>query len=1249
MKMGKFRGALVLVAAVVAMLAVASPAWAAEFVVNSSGDTSDSDASRNPNNPTIPSDGVCDTGEPVEGGRECTLRAALEQANRLAFEIPRESEHRITFDLPSNPNTGVPTIYLRQSGKSLRVGGYENYIVDTNVEIEGPGDLIVSAAGNESRVFDVVFSRTTATIEGVTIQDGLVRGLSEQQPETSGGIDNGGDLTLSNVVVRSNTAVNGQGGGIYNSGNLTVVDSTISGNSGALGGGGIKNVRGGTLTLKDSTVQDNRSGKGGGIDNTGDSLGSATAIIENSTISGNSVGGNPPSDTSLAVGGGIRNTSNLTVRNSTITNNRAIKDRGTGIAALTLGSDAAASTSISSSIISGNFGLDLATFQSPPGSDVSDLGGGGFSSAGYNLIGTGNVASAFNATGDQTDVTDPKLGPLADNGGPTPTHLPASDSPAVDNGSNPENLLTDQRGAARSLGLATDVGSVEVETGDPPELSLEERIVRVTEGDSGTNDATFVLELSRPTAKTVTVGYATRDGDPDDGAKAGEDYVSTSGALTFDAGETRKTISVPVVGDTRDEESPEDFFLDLSTNENASLLDPEGIGVISDNDSPPEVSISDLEVIEGDSGVTNATFTVSLSKASGRQNEVEWYSEDETANGGSPPEPGDDFAANTGSRLGFDPGETEKEVTVQVYGDTATEPDETFLIRLEPGTLGNARIADDTAVGTILNDDYTPQANDDGSASNPVTLDEDGPGGLTTDVLSNDAGLGDEPITVEVTTPARKGTATVNADNTVTYTSDPNENGDDSYGYTVTDSDGQTSAATVHLLVAAVNDPPENSVPGPQATDEDTPLTFSAANGNPISVSDPDAVGGAVEVTLSANGGVLTLGGTAGLAFSSGDGAGDASMTFSGTVGDVNAALEGSRFDPRKDRDGTATITVVTDDLGNTGSGGAKTDTGTVEVALRPINDAPEASGIPDRTVDEDAATGPIPFTVSDAEAAPGDLTLTASSDNRTLVPDGNIVFGGSGGNRTVNVTPAKDRSGTARITVFVDDGAATATRTFKLTVRATNDAPAAGDDVYSMDANRVLRVPAGRGVLANDSDADGDRLGARVVARPENGRLTLGADGSFVYRPGRGYSGPDSFSYGAGDGRGGTDTATVRLIVRDTIAPAAIRMRLYTIRKGDPGRVRVKAYFSEAMRAGTVNARTFRLVPKGGGKPVDAAVRYAANERAALLTPRRPLAPGSYTAKVTTGARDLAGNRIEGDAAWTVTITRAGAKVSRR
>jgi hypothetical protein len=155
-------------------------------------------------------------------------------------------------------------------------------------------------------------------------------------------------------------------------------------------------------------------------------------------------------------------------------------------------------------------------------------------------------------------------------------------------------------------------------------------------------------------------------------------------------------------------------------------------------------------------------------------------------------------------------------------------------------------------------------------------------------------------------------------------------------------------------------------------------------------------------------------------------------ITFSGSGANRTVTVA-----PAVGQSGTVNITVSVSD------GATTTSTSfTLTVNAAP-NTPPSLSTIANRTINEDANTGAVAFTVGDAESATASLTVSGSSSNATIVPNANIVFGGSGANRTVTVTPAATRTGTATITLTVSDGTLTASTAFTLTVSAAaNTAP---------------------------------------------------------------------------------------------------------------------------------------------------------------------------------------------------------------
>src|SRR6185295_19871357 len=135
---------------------------------------------------------------------------------------------------------------------------------------------------------------------------------------------------------------------------------------------------------------------------------------------------------------------------------------------------------------------------------------------------------------------------------------------------------------------------------------------------------------------------------------------------------------------------------------------------------------------------------------------------------------------------------------------------------------------------------------------------------------------------------------------------------------------------------------------------EDTALVFNGAN--TISIADVDAGAGTETVTLSVASGALTLNGTAGLVFGTGDGTADSTMTFTGTVAAINTALNGLSYKGNLDFNGSDTLNITTNDNGNTGSGAAQSDADSVVINVSAVNDAPVNTVPGAQSVDEDTA-----------------------------------------------------------------------------------------------------------------------------------------------------------------------------------------------------------------------------------------------------------------------------------------------------
>jgi hypothetical protein len=221
------------------------------------------------------------------------------------------------------------------------------------------------------------------------------------------------------------------------------------------------------------------------------------------------------------------------------------------------------------------------------------------------------------------------------------------------------------------------------------------------------------------------------------------------------------------------------------------------------------------------------------------------------------------------------------------------------------------------------------------------------PNPSTTLIFSKNGGVDEAKFSIDSGTGALAFIAAPNFE----IPTDTAAGGTNTYTVVVRASDGvRTDDQTITVNVQNVNEAPLNTVPGGQTVNEDTALAFNSGNSNLISISDVDAGANPVRVTLTVQHGALTLSGTAGLSFAGpgfGDGTADASMSFTGTVSAINTALNGLSYTGAlnyNSSQGAETLSIVTNDQGNTGSGSAQQDSDTVDISVTPVNDAPTAS-----------------------------------------------------------------------------------------------------------------------------------------------------------------------------------------------------------------------------------------------------------------------------------------------------------------
>jgi hypothetical protein len=246
-------------------------------------------------------------------------------------------------------------------------------------------------------------------------------------------------------------------------------------------------------------------------------------------------------------------------------------------------------------------------------------------------------------------------------------------------------------GGFYAAGTALDPLTFTISADPPPTVNVSD--ATVVEGDSGTKNASFTVSLSQARTVAVSVKYATANGT----AVAPADYTAKAPtALSFSAGQTSKTITVPVKGDLAGE-ADETFSVVLSGATNIAIGDGTGTGTITDNDPPvPHVSVGDISLTEGNSA-KNAVFTVSLTNAAKAAVSVKYATANGTAVAPS------DYTAKALTTLSFSAGQTSKTVSVALKADAFGEGDETFSLNLSAPV--GVVFDDGQATATIVNDD----------------------------------------------------------------------------------------------------------------------------------------------------------------------------------------------------------------------------------------------------------------------------------------------------------------------------------------------------------------------------------------------------------------------------------------------------------------------------------------------------------------------------------------------------------------
>ncbi len=673
---------------------------------------------------------------------------------------------------------------------------------------------------------------------------------------------------------------------------------------------------------------------------------------------------------------------------------------------------------------------------------------------------------------------------------------------------------------------------------------------KIVEGDSGQSEAVFEIRLSQPSEETITLNYTTSDVT----AEAGSDYEAVTGTVTFLPGETVKSVTMNVNGDTVSE-TTDQFTLVVTPTEAIAngVSDSTGTATLLDDDAGdgtvPVVSISSAELVEGDGAYNSMEFVVTLSEASDNNITIDYQTIGDSAIEGV------DFSQSDGT-LTIAAGDTSAILTITTRGYTEAETDESFTLELT-NPVGAAFSGDAVslqATGVIIDDDSTESTLALLVGDAKIVEGDSGQSEAVFEVRLSQAS--DTDVTVAYTTvsgtaqsgedfEATKGTITFQAGETtaavhVSVSGDTDvevseqfslvlsapegaEFGDGASGVegvaTILDDDASDTLPVISIAVAEVfeGDGAYNYmdfvVTLSEASTEAVQVAYSTVDGTALAVSDYNATSGTLTIPAGDTSAILTIttrGGTAAeddeeftLKLSSPVNAvlagGVETLVATGTIIDDDSTLS---------TDGLPLITVADIEV-QEAEGGA---TATFTINLSSASES-EVSGsfsvvAGTATADEDFTPVSGTFTFSPGETS---VTITVDIAEDAIIEETETFVLRLDGLENAAFEDGSDQL--LAIGEILDQG---------------NLAPVANDDLFTSDEDASISG----NVLDNDTDANGD--GLTVVAgtyETDHGSVTISEDGSFTYTPEADYNGEDSFTYTVSDGTV-TDTGTVTLTV---------------------------------------------------------------------------------------------------------------------
>ena len=754
----------------------------------------------------------------------------------------------------------------------------------------------------------------------------------------------------------------------------------------------------------------------------------------------------------------------------------------------------------------------------------------------FTLTRSGDTAAALSVamtwTGSATNGTDY-------NTLPTNVTIPAgkstqSVSVAPSNDSSiegPEELIaTVAANPAYLRDPSATAASVVLTDDDTPTVTVSVTDASAAESASGSamDSGTFQLTRTGNLGAPLTVYYGVSGS-----ALHGTDYAALTGEVVIPAGAASAVVVIAPYDDDIAEPAESATLAIANFNNSYSIgAANQGTVTIADNGDMPLVSVRAGAI--GTEGGSNASVIFSAI-GSGQASVTVNYTVSGTATSGA------DFTPMAGSLTIPLTGSRQATLTIPIINDTMAEPTETVVIKIAPSS--GYRAYNDSSAEAIIRD------NDSGGERVMVSIYNQSPsesGATGTFYLSRVGTTGN--LTVNY---AMSGTATNGQDyQTLTNSTviPDGQRGVNLMLVPINDALAEgTETATLTILPGAGYSPDrpaaatfeiaDNEVmpitvgfqqtslaigetPGALGEFREIAVVLSAASTNPVTVNYVSAGGSATGDDVdwafvdAANGNALIPSGT--LTFAPGVLSQNLRIRIKNDgvtegVETINLGLRAARFAGLTS--GRALMTISVAD----GAGG-------------PVNNPPTISSPGNRSIASNTSTGPLGFTIGDAETPATSLLVSASSSNLTLVPGSAIVLGGSGTNRTVQVTPAANQAGTATITLIVSDGQTSATSSFVLTVTAPVNTPPSIGTI----ANRSISTNTSTGPIAF-SVGDAESTAGSLAVSAGSSNLTL-VPASGIVLGGSGASRTVQVTPAANQ----AGTATITLTVSDGQASAS-------------------------------------------------------------------------------------------------------------